>query len=214
MARTYIKKLPLKSGKDQKVWVEELGNPDRIKWWQRYVQPEIAKLDQPDKNWNWKKLYSRRLLFPAKEPRFFALCMKGDEQEIVLSLCYCLCVEQFPVDLEKESLFVWYISRAPKQAIGKFTELQKIPGLLGQGSLDATLVKSLAKGHNGRVWLHADGKGGKDLLNTYISWGMTKIPKTTSIYRFGVECNDGRYLFFDEHQAESAMSEFDIYRGA
>jgi len=214
MARPYIEKLPLKSGEEQKVWVEELVNSDRIKWWHKNIQPEIANLDQPDSDWNWKKLYSRRLVFPGKEPKFYALCMKDDEQDIVLSLCYCLCIEQYPVDLEKESLFVWYISRAPKQAIEKFVELQKIPGLTGRGSLDAALVKSLAKGHNGRVWLHADRKGGIDLLNTYISWGMTKIPETTSIFRFGVECNDGRYLFFDEHQAELAMSEFDIYRGA
>ena len=33
---------------------------------------------------------------------------------------------------------------------------EELPGLAGQGGLDIALVRSLAQGHDGRIWLHAD----------------------------------------------------------
>ncbi|WP_169545392.1 hypothetical protein [Sneathiella aquimaris] len=213
MARNYISKLPLKSTQEKPVWVEQLTSSNYIDWWHQNIQPSIStQTERADHDWNWKRLYFMRRAYPQKDPQYFALCTQGINGTVVLSLCLCLCDERFPVGDQEKALFVWYLSGAPKEALTPFIEEKQLPGLIGRGSLDTTLVKSLKKGHNGCVWLHADGRGGKKLINTYISWGMKQIPSEVKILRFGADRNDGRYLYFDQTQSEVALTTFDIYR--
>ncbi|MCZ6813729.1 MAG: hypothetical protein O7F14_06710 [Alphaproteobacteria bacterium] len=120
--------------------------------------------------------------------------------------------EQYPLNSNLRSLFGWYLTSAPKHILSLHLEKTRMPGLIGRGSMDAILIKSVAQGHEGRVWLHADPEGGASLLKTYSGWGMGRIPEHVSVKRFMSEVNDGRYFYYDEKSSESAMKDFDPYR--
>jgi hypothetical protein len=212
--RSYIRKLPVKNYGICDVWVEELANRSRIDWWVKNIQPEISKnRSRPDWDWNWPRQYDHyRRLFQKKRPSFFALCAEGKTETVVLALCYCLAEEQYPLDSNLRSTFGWYLTSAPKHILSQRLEETRMPGLIGRGSLDAILIKSVAQGHKGRVWLHADPEGGEALLSTYSRWGMDQIPENVSVIRFKVEVNDGRYFYYNEISSDKAMMCFDQYR--
>ena len=214
MSRNFICKLPLNASENCNVWLEELKDRTLIDWWEENIQPNIRKdTNRPDYDWNWRKQYDYfRILSLRKQPCFFALCTKGKEGTVVLALCHCLTKEQYPPDTSLRSLFVWYLTSAPKPILCNHIEQSQIPGLIGRGSLDAALVESVAQGHSGRVWLHVAPEGGENLVNVYIKWGMHLIPKNTSVRRFGYEVNDKRYFYYDENTSIKSIRKFDQYR--
>jgi len=212
--RSYITRLPIKKSGDCQVWIEELADRSLIDWWVTNIQPEISKdRDRPDCDWDWRLQYNIfRRIFAKRQPYFFALCTNGRAETVVLALCFCLAEERYPPNNKLRSLFGWYLTSAPKHILRRHLEKTRVPGLIGRGSLDAILVKSVAQGHKGRVWLHADPKGGKPLLRKYSGWGMDRIPENVSVRRFRNDVNDGRYFFYSENSSDKAIKFLDPYR--
>jgi hypothetical protein len=93
-----------------------------------------------------------------------------------------------------------------------------VPALLGQAALDVALAVSLAGPAAGRLWLHADPAGGRDLLSWYgLDAIMTRIPPETfpvlpgDVIRGGRQ-NDGRYFGFTRETALWARDRLAAWR--
>lgn len=212
--RNFINFLPRKACGPCAIWVEELVDRGRIDWWMDNIQPVIAQdQNRTDADWDWRAYYDYlRMAFLRREPCFFALCMDNNDEVIVLALAMCLADESYPVDKSLRSLFGWYLTAAPEVALAKYLHPDDMPKLIGRGCLDSALIKSVATGNMGRIWLHADEKGGQELFDIYINWKMINIPRGVRVQRFLKNRNDGRYFYYGAKEADTAMQVFDPFR--
>lgn len=112
---------------------------------------------------------------------------------------------------ETHAVFVWYISTAPARVLQLYMRTAFVPKALGQASLDIAITRSFMAGLGGRIGLHADPKGGTELMEWYKGRKMTNFPAGLKLPR-SIRVNDGRFFFYTPHGAYNASVELDYYR--
>ena len=122
-------------------------------------------------------------------------------------------------DHDRESVFVWFLSTAPDEALMTIAEHaipeDRMPRRLGSIALDVAVTHSLNHRRLGRTALYADERGGDVLLQWYRRRGMTVLPDEEKLPpgpRRLLKPSDGRYCYYTVPAAIRVSQELDPLR--
>jgi hypothetical protein len=122
-------------------------------------------------------------------------------------------------DHDRESVFVWFLSTAPDEALTTIEDhpipVDQVPRRLGSIALDVAVTHSLNKRRRGRTALYADERGGEALLAWYRRRGMALLPDDDELPpgpRRLLKPSDGRYCYYTVPAAVEASKELDPLR--
>ncbi len=171
--------------------------PEHAFYWDAVIQPAIRtignqerregkKPSRVDHHWSWPRI---RVLLPLAQSLIKRRCRaltvllqrdliwqepwegppKIEDEPKAIPAAMILLIESYPWLLptarKRQSTFTWFIASAPKkvlQELGVFTTPS-----LGSILIDTALITSMTLGHRGRMWLHADHRGGQRLFDYY-----------------------------------------------
>ena len=171
--------------------------------WHQLIQPASAEAGDADQNWNWP---SMRRWLPLTEIALgrrapaFSVWVESVNGEAIPAGMILLC-EGYPSldNSGAQSIYIWFMAAAPESAL-LANGIKAIPKL-GRVLIDIGVTHSHNCGYHGRIGLHASPQGGDKLLSFYRNAGFTLLPVEAKLPRES-RTNDGRYLYFDEHQAK------------
>jgi len=158
--------------------IRTIGNQERR---------EGKKPSRADHNWHWTRI---RVLLPLAQSLIKRRCRaltillrrdriwqepweagppKPEDEPKAIPAAMVLLIESYPWLLptarKRQSTFTWFMAAAPKkvlQGLGVFATPS-----LGSILLDTALITSMALGYRGRMWLHANRRGGQRLFDYY-----------------------------------------------
>lgn len=180
---------------------------NHIQWWIDHVQTHIDHRMPhcTDYGWRWKRHFAIvSTIERRQDPAGLAVVVPDHPRERPL-ICGILLLARnyvYPVERDKSAIHVWYLSTIPPELIiaGGYYGPFGMPKQLGQILIDVAVTESYRKGHEGRILLHADPKGGDKFMRFYQdTCGMSRDMGAQPISR--IRYNDGRYFYFTEEQA-------------
>ena len=197
-------------------------------FWDGNVQPEIDKITpvRADQYWDWRKIYKCCYLPYSNSPKTptLAIVLEGEcpFQKRWFPLSMTLVKHSVPSlhNINKPSSYLWFFSTAPKQVLSKWFG-NKIPGLVGQASIENTILISCFYGFDGRIGLYA-APSGPGLRYWYgIQIGLHSLSSQVPIpfeipappsARKNPSGNDGRFFYSDNQKAHHILSRFNQFR--
>lgn len=211
----FVTKVHRKGGGDYPAKVREADLSHAVQWHQDVQLPFIATHpgagaeERVDKQWDWPTILVRCGMLEAilsdRSCAFVQLVCPGRNEEAV-PVGQVLLVNNFPFiqDRSKGSVFTWYLTAMPEEALRHFgvpADLKLLRPLV-----DIALQLSFLLGHDGRIGLHADRHGSEVarslLALKYRAVGLLQVRR--SLRRWLVSParpNDGRYFVADEAAA-------------
>ena len=219
----YIKKAPSLSGNEVRIHISKRFDMSTCRWWHKYIQPEIRKLDDnADQDWRWPNIYrytEALANYYEQEACGYTISIHkvGTPTLVPVALLRMvsnyICLDQ----PEKQAPFIWYMSRAPASALQKLEISDRrllddnlIPKMMGQIMLDTALIHSIRYFYQGNLGLHADPKGGTQLFEWYKNQGMNNIPIPQGYN--GYRTDDGRYFCYNSINAIDVTAALDDFR--
>lgn len=197
----------------KKVQISNMTAADAL-WWHKNVQSFIKQYlpHRADSHWNWR--FRQRVYGVIDQSKFLKITTEVDDTPYILGMLHIHTNSRFIIDKTKRSCFLWYVSTMPYHLYEEYN----IPLLSGVGKalIDASICESYAANHQGRLWLHAakphkkDASDDNNLLNYYKKLEMSPVQAHHMINR--VRKNDGRYFYYDEHGAQSAIALYNDLR--
>lgn len=189
--------------------------------WHETIQPEIAQTpSRPDADWNWRRIIPVLTFVGAhrRGGRIFQMTVGPDEKPA--AMVAILETERWYADTSLPATFLWFLSTAPAQCLSIVDDrgVTLSPKLIGRAAFDIAVTIARESEGKGRLWLHADPKGGSTLMSWYTTdIGMSIVdpsvhPRMPGDPIRGGRPNDGRYLFLDEHDADVAYRAMSQYR--
>ncbi len=211
-----IRSLPLANGLSIGIAFQRINSVGVLNTWQRDIQHCIAALGRPDSGWNWRNISRMAAVIGIRQsPSIFALMVSGATTAYPSALVCLLEDTVYPMDPDFGAVYVYYMSAAPEACLTAIARRDEIPKLGGQALIDLAIQRSLARGHDGRVWLHAAPAGGQGLFDWYRNaCGMQLVPGNVTLpgmRRFATG-NDGRYFYHDDRSAQHALARLSQYR--
>lgn len=218
----FVKTAPTKSGEPIPLHISKM-TIQHVKWWHSNVQPVIdERSDRADRHWNWILIAAASTVsgkFLARKPVGVTVGIEKGEHFIPVVLIQLIGKFPYFINHKKKSVFVWYLSVAPDDALLNLTEVSidanRIPKRMGSIALDIAVTYSANHFRKGRTSLHASIEGGEKLLNWYASRGMNIYPENEKLH-FGFRRlflpSDGRYCYFTEQGASKELNEFNPLR--
>ena len=152
-------------------------------------------------------------LLKGREVVAYAVLIKGSQGAVPAGLV--LMSAGYPAldQPTHPSVFVWYLTSAPSQALAALGAKAKPPLL--EVLLDIAMVESEARGYGGRIGLHAandrNSAASRALYQSYLTrGGLTALSGGVALP--GVRRNDGRYFVASPAVALARMTALDSYR--
>jgi hypothetical protein len=171
--------------------------PEHAQYWDAVIQPAIRtigdqerregkKHSRADHYWRWPRL---RVLLPLAQSLIKRRCRaltvllqrdliwqepwqgppKREDDPKAIPAAMILLIESYPWLLPttrtRHSTFTWFIAAAPKKVLQELGVVAT-PSL-GSILIDTALITSITLGYQGRMWLHADRRGGQRLFDFY-----------------------------------------------
>ena len=201
----YVRQVESRAGGRVPVVVTE-GSQEDARYWHQTVQPYIVSATEfrLDEKWHWPRLLSwTRVLefFAGRNAVFFQLNAPTSGGD-AFPLGQVLLADGYPFfpDPPKRSVFLWYLTGAPAEALRAFglpTDLKLMRALV-----DIGIQFSGQRGYAGRLTLNAAASGNQSadraLYEKYERGvGLTPYAHTAPAVSF-VRPNDGRYFYADE----------------
>jgi len=196
-----------------------------VLWWHSHVQPIIDRdPSRADNDWNWL-LYvpfaevAGRVLI--RKPAGYTVGLTDPERDRFVPCALVQLLGRVPAldDQHRESVFVWFLSTAPDEALSSIADhpipADRIPRRLGSIALDVAVTHSLNERRLGRTALYADERGGDALLQWYHRRGMTVLPDEAKLPpgpRRLLKPSDGRYCYYTVPAAVEVSKELDPLR--
>jgi len=196
-----------------------------VLWWHSHVQPIIDRdPDRADNGWNWL-LYvpfaeiTGRVL--TRRPAGYTVGLCDEERDRFVPCALVQLLGRVPAldDHDAESVFVWFLSTAPDEALTSIPNHpippDEVPQRLGTIALDVAVTHSLNHRRLGRTALYADERGGNILLRWYERRGMTVLPEGVKLPpgpRRLLKPSDGRYCFYTVPAAFEASTDLEPLR--
>jgi hypothetical protein len=221
---SFVRRAPTDSGADAPIHVAKMTVP-HVLWWHSHVQPIIDRdASRADNGWNWL-LYvpfaevAGRVLI--RQPVGYTVGLSDPERDRFVPCALVQLLGRVPAldDNERESVFVWFLSTAPDEALTTIEDhllpADAIPRRLGSIALDVAVTHSLNKRRFGRTALYADERGGDVLLQWYRRRGMTVLPDEATLPpgpRRLLKPSDGRYCYYTVPAAIEASKKLDSLR--
>lgn len=173
----------------------------------RFIADDATRADR-DWDWRWE---IPLLTFGGglvRRPRMFQLCLAATN--FPLAMVSLLENERWIEDTSQSSVFVWYLTGAPRQAV----VAHGTPKLLTAAALDIAVAVSLNGAAQGRLWLHAAPEGGTALLDWYQRRGLKRVPAEATLPGplLRRRVNDGRYFYLTTTTGELASTTMSDYR--
>lgn len=220
----FVRRAPTKSGEDVPIHIAKM-TAAHVLWWHSHVQPIIDRdPTRADKDWNWL-LYASfaevagRVL--VRKPVGYTVGVTDPELDRFVPCALVQLLGRVPAldDHDRESVFVWFLSTAPDEALTTIEDYpipeDRIPRRLGSIALDVAVTDSLNRRRFGRTALYADERGGEPLLQWYRRRGMTVLPDEDELPpgpRRLLKPSDGRYCYYTVPAAIAASKELDPLR--
>jgi hypothetical protein len=220
----FTQKAPTASGEDVSIRVAKM-TAAHVLWWDSHVQPIVDRdPERADNGWNWL-LYvpfaeiAGRVL--TRKPAGYTVGICDQERDRLIPCALVQLLGRVPAldDHYRESVFVWFLSTAPDEALTAIDEHpippDRIPRRLGTIALDVAVTHSLNERRLGRTALYADKRGGGALLQWYRRRGMTVLPNGEQLPpgpRRLLKPNDGRYCYYTVPAAIEASEGLDSLR--
>ena len=220
----FVRRAPTKSGEDVPIHVAKMTSA-HVFWWHSHVQPIIDRdPTRADNGWNWL-LYvpfaevAGRLL--VRKPVGYTVGVSDPELDRFVPCALVQLLGRVPAldDHKRESVFVWFLSTAPDEALTTIEDHpipdDRIPRRLGSIALDVAVTDSLNRRRFGRTALYADERGGEPLLQWYRRRGMAVLPDDDELPpgpRRLLKPSDGRYCYYTVPSAIAASKELDPLR--
>jgi hypothetical protein len=220
----FVRRAPTEGGDDVPIHVAKMTVP-HVLWWHSHVQPIIDRdPSRADNGWNWL-LYvpfaevAGRLL--TRKPAGYTIGISDRERDRFIPCALVQLLGRVPAldDHLRESVFVWFLSTAPDEALTTIEDhpipVDQVPRRLGSIALDVAVTHSLNKRRLGRTALYADERGGDALLAWYRRRGMTVLPDDDELPpgpRRLLKPSDGRYCYYTVPAAVEASKELDPLR--
>ncbi len=220
----FVRRAPTKSGQDVSIHVAKMTFA-HVRWWHSHVQPIIDRdPSRADYGWNWL-LYvpfaevTGRVL--TRRPLGYTIGLSDPERDRFVPCALMQLLGRVPAldDHDRESVFVWFLSTAPDEALTTIEDhpiaVDRIPRRLGTIGLDVAVTQSLNERRFGRTALYADERGGEALLQWYRRRGMTVLPDEAKLPpgpRRLLKPSDGRYCYYTVPAAVEASKELDSLR--
>lgn len=220
----FARRAPAKSGEDVPIRVAKM-TAAHVLWWHSHVQPTIdCDPSRADHGWNWL-LYvpvaevAGRVLM--RKPVGYTVGISDRERDRFIPCALVQLLGRVPAldDHKRESVFLWFLSTAPDEALTTIEDHpippDRIPRRLGTIALDVAVTRSLNERRLGRTALYADERGGDILLRWYSSRGMTVLPADAKLPpgpRRLLKPSDGRYFYYTVPAAIQASMELDPLR--
>jgi hypothetical protein len=157
------------------------------KLWHSKVHPFIKRdaENRLDVKWDWHKLVKESSVFhraqKALKRRSFATfailaCIKDVETPV--AMLHLASPYPWVANSDISAVFVWYLASAPQSYLQK--ELGFNARLL-EPMIDSALVFSWLNQLDGRISLHADPRGRKDLENRYERVGLIRLEDNVTL---------------------------------
>lgn len=194
-------------------------------WWHSHVQPIIDRdPNRADNNWNWLLYVPFAEIAGAvltRRPAGYTVGLSDEARDRFIPCALVQLLGRVPAldDHDRESVFVWFLSTAPDEALTTIEDHPipeaRIPRRLGTIALDVAVTHSLNKRRLGRTALYADGRGGDVLLQWYRRRGMTVLPDGQKLPpgpRRLLKPSDGRYCYYTVPAAIEASQQLDPLR--
>ena len=221
---SFAKRAPTSSGDEVPIRVAKM-KASHVLWWHSHVQPIIDRdPDRADNGWNWL------LYVPFAEvagtvltrrPAGYTIGLCNEERDRFVPCALVQLLGRVPAldDHDRESVFVWFLSTAPEEALTTIEDhpipVDQVPRRLGSIALDVAVTHSLNKRRLGRTALYADERGGDALLAWYRRRGMALLPDDDELPpgpRRLLKPSDGRYCYYTVPAAVEASKELDPLR--
>ena len=202
----FIRRAPTSSGDEAELCVSRL-TAHHVLWWHGHVQPVIdedpARVDQ---GWNWLLYASFSAIAGTvlhRSPVGYCVGLVQGGRFVPCALAQLL--GRYPAlnDNDQRGSFTWFLTTAPRSAMLDIAAYglteDHLPKRLGTITLDVAVTHSINHGGRGRMSLHADPKGGEQLLQWYRDMGMLVLPEDRRLPpgpRRLVRPSDGRYCYF------------------
>lgn len=156
-----------------------------VRWWNSHIQPVIDEdTTRADRYWNWILISATSNIagrFFSRKPKGCTIGLEHNRYFIPCALIQLIGKFPYFIDQKKKSVFVWYLSVAPKKALTSLEDVKlnadELPKRLGAISLDIAVIHSLNWRLKDRTALHATIEGGDQLLEWYTKQGMSVYPK-------------------------------------
>lgn len=220
----FVRRAPTKSGNDVPLRVSRMKMA-HVLWWHSHVQPIIDRdPDRADHGWNWlfyvpfAEVAGRVLI---RKPAGYTVGICDPERDHFVPCALVQLLGRVPAldDHDRESVFVWFLSTAPDEALMTIAEHaipeDCMPRRLGSIALDVAVTHSLNHRRLGRTALYADERGGDVLLQWYRRRGMTVLPDEEELPpgpRRLLKPSDGRYCYYTVPAAIRVSQELDSLR--
>ena len=221
---SFARRAPTESGQDVPIHIAKMTAPHVI-WWHSHVQPIVDRdPSRADNGWNWMlyvplaELGGRVLM---RKPVGYTVGLSDPESDRFVPCALVQLLGRVPAldDHNRESVFVWFLSTAPDEALTTIEDhpisKDQIPRRLGSIALDVAVTHSLNERRFGRTALYADERGGDVLLQWYRRRGMTVLPDDDKLPRGPrrlLKPSDGRYCYYTVPAAIEASKELDSLR--
>jgi hypothetical protein len=105
--------------------------------------------------------------------------------------------------------YVFYVTTIPRELCPGSALGASAPKNIAKLLLDRVLLDAVEERNPPKVWLHADPKGGDDLLRYYEDLGIAKYDGKINQFR---RRQDARYFVFDAAQIETFLTQQDDLR--
>lgn len=180
-------------------------------WVDRVHTPFIAKRpDRTDRTWDWRNLIPALTFGVGSQRGPLIVQLRRQSDGFPLAMAAMLSNERWITNHGQPSIFLWYLTGAPKWAFAG----QNAPKSITAAALDTAVAISLNGPSNGRTWLHAAPAGGDALLQWYRTRGLQPVdaaqPLPGPLGRR--RPNDGRYFFHNHDSAKLACRSLHSYR--
>src|SRR6201995_655050 len=177
----FVRYLPSKGvrGKSVPILVRRTKRED-TRFWDTYVRHYIRRCvpARADHDWRWGRILASAALVArvlGQRPAGFTLGVEYADEGAFVPCAMVFLAGSFRAldDPERDAVFLWFVSSAPRAFLEDVLPDRMRPGRLGEAALDIAVTHSLNNGMGGRVGLHADQAGGDDLTDWYRDRGMT-----------------------------------------
>lgn len=213
----FISAIETTNGARWSVTVEDAGKLG-AQYWHRTVQPHTGS--GLDRHWNWPNILKWTTItekLMQRDVAFLQICVttpfgtRFPVGQVLLSDGY-----PFISDARKQSVFLWYLAKAPSAAL--MQHQLPIDLKLLRPLVDLAIQFSYMSGYDGRISLHAATSGNQSsderLYSQYQHIGLKphggKIGRL--LRRLTLRKNDGRYFCVDEPQALDLSKKLDYLR--
>ena len=204
-------------------------NDEHLQLWEAYMQPEIdADKKRVDRGWIWPDLVKTKSYWAGllgQSPAKFTCGVERWKDGVFIPIGMLLVVRKYPAlyDHRKLSVFLWYMSGAPRTAIESHAGPELVPDKkkLGEFLIDLAITHSINRKLLGRLGLHAAPEKGTFLVDFYNGVGLINLHTNVPLpagrgYLHWIKNqsngNDGRYFYAHHGVALKYTRAFDKYR--